>query len=152
MAMNKNAIRYFCIFLGLAAVVGCSSMYSSFREVTYPPDFKYIDSEKLQSSMSEMAIQISILDGALQHSVAAQGENGDAIREEVVGALSEIYRIGSELQASSGGANHPFMEDHMRDFISSVDIARSAASLEEPRYYFAGKVAGACASCHKINR
>ncbi len=108
-------------------------MYSSFREVTYPPDFKYIESETLQSNMSQMAIQISILDGALKHRVAAQGDSDDAIREEVVGALSEIHRTGSELQAGSGGANHPFMEDHMRDFISSVDKARSAASLEEPR-------------------
>lgn len=150
--MKNRLVMYCCFVAGLIGVVGCSNLSSSIREVTYPPDFKYIDREQLQSSMARMALQISILDGALQHSLAAQEGGDDVIREEVVNALSEIHLIASGLQAGSGGANHPFMEDHMRDFISSVDKARSAASLAEPRYYFAGKVAGACASCHKINR
>jgi hypothetical protein len=36
--------------------------------------------------------------------------------------------------------------------MSKVDKARVAASFEQPRYYFAGKVAGGCTSCHKVNR
>lgn len=150
--MKNSLFRQCCVVLGLVAVVGCSSLYSSVREVTYPPDFKYIERDQLKTGMAEMALQISILDGALQHSLAYEGEGDEALREEVLSALAEIDRVASQLQAGSGGANHPYMEDHMRSFISSVDKARSAASLAEPRYYFAGKVAGACASCHKVNR
>jgi hypothetical protein len=40
----------------------------------------------------------------------------------------------------------------MQDFVAKVDQARVTASLEQPRYYFAGKVSGGCTSCHKVNR
>ncbi|MCU7553649.1 hypothetical protein OCL06_03420 [Alteromonas sp. ASW11-19] len=149
MTVVNQLSKLACTYLAVVVVTGCSNGLSSVRNVTYPPDFKYIERDQLRSGMDEMALHISILDGALQYS---QADDPDAIREEVLTALTNIERVASSLQAASAGASHPFMEDHMRSFVATVDKARSAASLAEPRYYFAGKVAGACAACHKVNR
>ncbi|GAB54551.1 hypothetical protein GPUN_0404 [Glaciecola punicea ACAM 611] len=34
------------------------------------------------------------------------------------------------------------MDDYVQDFVSEINKARTAASLQQPRYYFAGKVSG----------
>jgi len=135
------------------ALAGCSNQFaSSIRKVTYAPDFKYTEQAVLRSDMGKLAQQMSILEQAL---IEPSGENSAEIelqREEVLTALRNMGAIASRLKTGSQGANHPFMEDYMQDFTSKVDKARVAASLAQPRYYFAGQVSGACTSCHKVNR
>lgn len=140
-----------------SVLVGCSSQFaSSVRKVTYPPDFKYTDQSDLRSDMHQLAIQMAILDKALvnpldQTQTQTQTEP-ELQREQVLNALRNMGKIASRLHAGETGANHPFMDDFMQGFISEIDKARTAASLQPPRYYFAGKISGGCASCHKINR
>ena len=148
----KISGSFVAICLSLVVITGCSGMYSSVRKVTYPQNFKYLEKEDLQTNMGEMAIQVGLLDSALEKTMFSDPENSEAVRGEILDALNNINRIASRLQSGSAGSSHPFMEDFMGDFVNEVDKARSAASLAEPRYYFAGKVAGACASCHKVNR
>lgn len=145
-------VNYWLLLALVLTLSGCSGMYSSMREVTYPQGFKYLDKEELRSDMGKMAIQVSLLDAALAKTMASDVGDAGVVRDEILSALNSISRIASRLQSGSAGSSHPFMEDFMGDFVSEVDKARGAASLAEPRYYFAGKVAGACASCHKVNR
>lgn len=147
--LNLNRWLIFVLVLTLS---GCSGMYSSMRKVTYPQDFKYLEKADLRSDMGKMAIQVSLLDSALAKTMVSDAGEPELVRDEILSALNNISRIASPLQSGSAGSSHPFMEDFMGDFVSEVDKARVAASLAEPRYYFAGKVAGACASCHKVNR
>jgi len=146
--------RIAVIALASAIVLaGCSSPFAeSMRKVTYAPDFKYTEQAVLRSDMDKLGQQMSLLEQAL---AKPYGESPDAIeaqREQVLDALRNMSAIASRLKTGSEGANHPFMEDYMQDFVSKVDKARVAASFEQPRYYFAGKVAGGCTSCHKVNR
>ncbi|MEW9799052.1 hypothetical protein [Alteromonas sp. CYL-A6] len=150
MFFTRNArIAGVCaLALGLTAM-GCS--LSDVRKVTYPPDFNYIEPTSIKSDMAKMAAQIRLLDIALQ-SPAGSDEDAQALQQkEVMAALNSIGKIASSLQSKSG-SNHPYMDDFMGDFVATVDQARTAASLAEPRYYFAGKVSGACAACHQVNR
>lgn len=142
------ATLVFSCFLG-----ACSSqMAEKVRKVTYPQNFKYVAPAELRTNMDRLAQHMRLLDLslAMQHNQSAEGI--ETQRQQVLTALANIERIGSALQAGDGGSNHPFLESHMRDFVSNVGAARVAASLPQPRYYLAGKVSGGCVNCHRINR
>ena len=134
-------------------LVGCSSQFAaSVRKVTYAPDFKYTEQSVLRSDMDKLALQMSLLELALIKPFGETPEELEVQREEVLLALKNMGAIASKLKSGNAGANHPFMETYMQDFIARIDKARTAASLQEPRYFFAGKVSGSCTSCHKVNR
>lgn len=141
------------LFFGVLVSSGCSSQFAaSLRKVTYPPDFNYIEPTELRSEMAKLAQQMRLLDQALNQK---DGQSPNAVntqRQQVLGALHNIDRIASKLNAGDSGSSHPFMQNFMRDFVSRVGEARVAASLEQPRYYYAGKVSGGCVNCHKVNR
>ena len=138
----------FSVVMVLGVFVGCADPAATIRTFTYPPDFKYVSGAELKSTMDALAQDLTRLDLALN---AAQ--RSEAIDEgEVVRILAEIERTAQKLDARSVGSNHPFLEDYMGRFGDTVQQARIAASLNPPNYYLAGRVAGACVSCHKINR
>lgn len=143
------------VIAAISAIVllGCSSKFAaSIRKVTYPPDFKYTEQADLRSDMHKLAQQMALLDQALIQPLA-QTENGIELqREQVLNALKNMGRVATNLKAGNTGANHPFMDDYMQHLISKIDEARTAASLEKPRFYFAGKVSGSCVNCHQVNR
>jgi hypothetical protein len=155
--MRKYSVTFKkLIFLALTCatvLVGCSSQFAaSMRKVTYAPDFKYTEQSVLRSDMDQLAQQMSLLELALIKPYGETPEEIEAQREQVLLALKNMSAIASKLRGGNAGANHPFMETYMQDFISRIDKARTAASLQEPRYFFAGKVSGGCTSCHKVNR
>lgn len=150
MALSKIIV---VMAISTFVLVGCSSQFaSSMRKVTYPPDFKYTEQADLSSDMNRLAHQMALLDKALVKPFEQTQNEPEVQREEVLTALRIMGKIASRLQAGETGANHPFMDDYMQGFISQIDKARTAASLEQPRYYFAGKVSGGCTNCHKVNR
>ncbi len=141
-----------CILL----IAGCSSQFAaSMRKVTYPPDFDYVEQAKLRSDMGRLAQQMRLLDQALIKQYDQDDHptvDAESQRQKVLSALQSMGTIASKLKAGDAGANHPFMQDYMQDFVAKIDKARVAASFEQPRYYFAGKISGGCTSCHKVNR
>lgn len=155
--MNKLRIRLSrIVVIALASTIvlsGCSSPFAeSMRKVTYAPDFKYTEQAVLRSDMDKLGQQMSLLEQALSKPYGGTPDEIEVQRNQVLVALRNMSAIASRLKTGSEGANHPFMEDYMQNFMSKVDKARVAASLEQPRYYFAGQVAGGCTSCHKVNR
>ncbi|MEX1032473.1 MAG: hypothetical protein WDZ30_03865 [Cellvibrionaceae bacterium] len=135
------------VVLSVLAISACSELSSNVRKVTYPPDFKYVTGEELRSNMQQLAYHLQQLDEALAVEAPEQVE-----QQKVTATLREIERIGSRLQAGQGGANHPFLEDMMPEFVTTVGQARLRAAQNPPRYYWAGRVSGACLNCHTINR
>lgn len=141
------------ILVSAIVLAGCSSPFAeSVRKVTYAPDFKYTEQAVLRSDMGKLGQQMSLLEQALAKPYGETPDEIEVQRTEVLDALRNMSAIAARLKSGSEGANHPFMEDYMQDFMAKVDKARTAASFEQPRYYFAGKVAGGCTSCHKVNR
>ncbi|MEM0912254.1 MAG: hypothetical protein AAGJ37_14865 [Pseudomonadota bacterium] len=134
-------------------LIGCSNnLAEGLRKVTYPPDFNYTSTTELRSEMSLLAQQMVLLEQALHENEGQESDNNEVRREQVVNILRDMGRIANRLKAGNAGVNHPFMDDYMQDFIAKVDQARGAASINPPRYFLAGKVAGACSACHKVNR
>ena len=61
--------------------------------------------------------------------------------------LDDIERIGQTLQSGDLNSKHPFLLDAMAKFLS--DVGRAKWDAEHDRYYMAGRITGACVSCHK---
>lgn len=123
---------------------GCSDMAEMVRKLTYPPDFNYVSDEEFRSSMNRLAYQVQLLDMTL---------SGDDIQQgQVKELLRNIEKTGSGLQAGDAGSNHPAMEVFIDGFMNNVERARNAVNMDPPNYYLAGRVSGACANCHKVNR
>jgi hypothetical protein len=139
-------------------------MAASIRKVTYPPDFNYNSPSEFRSNMKQLAAQMQILDLALEQTLNLSADQqqapssaqrmgqGLSQQQQVLAALQNIERIATKLQAGEAGSSHPFMQDYMRDFVSDVAKARTAVSLDQPLYYFAGRVSGGCVNCHRVNR
>lgn len=149
----NNTVRCLIMLSCTLFLMSCSSQFAStLRKVTYPPDFNYTEPEELRTDMSSLALQMQFLEQALAKTPSQSPIAVEQQREDVLTALRGMSTIAARLQAGQGGGNHPFMQNHMKDFVAHVDQAKSAASLAQPNYYFAGKVSGNCAGCHKINR
>ena len=136
--------------LALVVLTGCadSNPMDIIRQATYPPDFNYVSGQELQDSMDQLGYQLQQLDQALE-----PAESGEEVQQqEVIAVLGNIERIGTNLRAGDAGSNHPFLQDHMSDFVVDVGRARIAAMGNPPSYYLAGRVSGGCVNCHRINR
>jgi|SaaInl0LU_22_DNA_1037365.scaffolds.fasta_scaffold09428_2 hypothetical protein len=141
------------VILACFLVVSCSSQIAeSVRKVTYPPDFSYTKPADLRSDMDQLAYQMSKLDQALAIPVSSDANTNEIQRQQVLSTLRNMGRIAANLKGSDTGANHPFMQDYMQEFIAKIDAARGGAAIEPPRYYNAGKLSGGCTNCHKVNR
>lgn len=153
--MKMQIKPIYCLFiLSLSFLLSsCSSQFANkIRQVTYPPDFNYTEQTNLRSDMAMLAQQMVLLERSLDQVAENTVIAREAQRQDVLNSLKEMQRIASRLKAGNAGANHPFMDDYMQTFITKVDQARGAASIDPPRYYFAGKVSGACTNCHTVNR
>jgi len=135
--------------LGLAvALVTCSDFAGIVRQVTYPPGFTYVSRDELISRMHELGYELQQLDLALAPESDALSEQ----QQQVVAVLRNIERIAGGIQAGEAGSNHPFLQNDMATFLTTVGQARIEAGFNPPRYYGAGRVSGGCTNCHRINR
>ena len=141
-------LPFIIFFSGFLATSGCSDFTATVRKVTYPPDFNYVSGQELRSRMNRLAFELQQLDNMLAENNTEQSTQ----QQRVLDTLLNIERIGTKLQAGEAGSNHPFLQDFIKDFVINVEQARDAASLNPPSYYFAGRVAGGCVNCHKVNR
>ena len=143
----RTALRVIVLSATIMLFSGCSDFAGAVRKITYPPDFKYVTGQELRSRMEQMAFQLQLLDQALTGS-----NTGQPAQQQVLGSLRNIERISANLQAGEAGSSHPFLQDFMTEFVADVERARNAAALDPPSYYFAGRLAGGCVNCHKVNR
>lgn len=143
-------LRAILLLATLFAISGCgdSNIAAMIRKVTYPPDFNYVSGDKLRSKMTQMAYQVQLLDNEL----AGIDTEPFTQKQQVLGALRNIEKIASGLQAGDAGSNHPFLQGYMRDFVNDVGEASKSANLNPPNYYLAGRVSGGCVNCHSVNR
>ena len=131
-----------CMCLVLA---GCETTGGDFPQVANPPAFDYVDGEELRSGMHQLAYALQRLDRALSE----EYDETARFQQSVVDSLDRIERIGRNLRYGDIQSKHAFLADDMDEFLSDVDRAKSYA--ERQRYYMAGRVTGACISCHKAN-
>lgn len=141
-------MKFLSVLLGL---IVCSILSSCTNDggrgsvqIASPPPFDYPDGEELRSRMQQLAFSLQRLDNVLS---VEYDEQNEPSQNAIVDNLRDIDRIANTLQTGDLKSKHPFLLDDMANFIADVERAEWAAS--RGRYYMAGRVAGACVSCHK---
>lgn len=113
------------------------------RQHTYPPNFRYITKDEVRGTMSGLAVQINVLDELLTDETVDPAD-----RERVVEILSEMQRLARDLNGSGTRTNHPRIDRYAPRLQGDIDRALRSARSQNPSYYYAGSVSGACAYCH----
>lgn len=141
-------MKYLAIILGGMAMMIISSCANNngahFPQYVDAPPFDFPNGEELRSRMHQLAFSLRRLDAALGTEYDIQNEPS---QDQIVSNLRDIDRIANSIQSRELETQHPFLVDDMARFISDIEKAEWGAA--RGRYYMAGRVAGACVSCHK---
>jgi hypothetical protein len=113
------------------------------RSVTYPPDFHYITSQEIRTTMAALAVEVVALDRELGGTDA--GHPSDPTR--VAAILTRMERLAASLKRREH-SSHPRLDDYAPLLRRDIERALVAARSDPPSYYAAGRVSGACSSCH----
>lgn len=127
-------------------LTSCTNGGAGYPQVADAPPFDYVDGAELRSRMHQLAFELQRLDAALD---VEYDDQYSSIQQSVVDNLRNIERIGEALQSGDLRARHPFLIDEMDIFLADVKRAQWDASRN--RYYMAGRISVACASCHRAS-
>ncbi|MDH3689427.1 MAG: hypothetical protein OEU36_08095 [Gammaproteobacteria bacterium] len=144
--MMANRSLVFAVGLTVVAVVGFSAC-AAVRKVTYPPDFSYLSTKQVRTTMGAFASGVARLDMLLSES----DDNFAQRREAIILQLKKMEKLSESLGAGYQKTNHLLIDEHIDEFRADVRGARLAAEQEPPSYYLAGRLTGSCTACH-MNR
>lgn len=130
--------------VGLLVAVLLVSACATVRKVTYPPDFVYLPSSEVRSSMAHMSAGIARLDEVL----GTGREMSPADRAAVIRILDDLESVAKRISAGGRETNHLLIDQHIDEFRVDLQRARSAVEQTPPNYYFAGRLSGSCLACH----
>ena len=122
---------------------GCADFTSRVRQHTYPPDFRYISREQLQSTMGQLAFHSRELDRLIR-----SPENPLTNRTEILEHLWAMERAAAQLDRSGWPTNHPLIDMNLSSFRRDIRLASEAAQRDPPNFMLARSLAGACVYCH----
>jgi uncharacterized membrane protein YccC len=137
-------VRSAVALLLTAGLCGCADASRAVRKVTYPPDFRYLPKDQVDSAMWQMAEAVRELDSALRDDELAE----PAKQRRILELLDRMQATSDRLDAGARNTNHPLLERKVPRLGADIQAARIAASASPPRYALAGAVSGACIYCH----
>jgi uncharacterized membrane protein YccC len=127
-----------------AGVGGCTDVGRTVRKVTYPPDFRYVPKDQVDSAMWQMAAAVRELDATLRDDALAE----PAKQQRILSLLDRMQTTSDRLDSGARDTNHPLLDRKVPRLSADIQVARIAASDSPPRYALAGSVSGACIYCH----
>lgn len=133
----------FAVGLSVVAVIGFSGC-TVIRKVTYPPDFTYLDTKQVRTTMGRFASGVARLDMLLTE----PDDNIAQRREAIIVELRKMEKLSESLGAGYQKTNHLLIDEHIDEFRADVRGARLAVEQEPPGYYLAGRLTGSCTACH----
>lgn len=139
-------VRAFMLVGFTVGLVSCSDLAGAGRQVVHPAGVTYVNREELRSRMHVLRYEMLLLDLA-----TVPSDDLSEQQQQVGDILSNIELIAASIDADVAGSNHPFLQNDMTSFLATVAQARTAAALNPPRYYEAGRVSGGCINCHRTN-
>ncbi len=145
-ACSRNKVSFIVLaFIGALFFSCTPKVAETIRKHTYPPEFNFITSEQLKSTMWQFAEQVSKLETVM----ADQNIPSESRRQEVVLVLRKMEKISLALGGADWPSNHPKVSRNIARFREDLAAARSAVEREPPIYYLVGSISGACAHCHQ---
>ncbi len=135
-------MRYAALILALSFVGSCSNVARDVRSVTYPPDLRYVEEDKISASMRALTEHALALDTALR-----SGESQGDLQGQTLDHLRGMDAAVASLDGA-GRATHPMLDRNLGQFRSDLAAATKAVSQDPPSFFLAGTVVGACRYCH----
>lgn len=140
--MYPGLYKLCIVSICVALVSGCAAV----RQVTYPPDFVYLDRSEITGSMSRLSASIWRMEDILASSETVLPYE----REEIITILGDMSAIADRLGAGTVNTNHPFIDQNIDAFQRDVELALEDVKKEPPGYYRAGRLSGRCLACHRL--
>jgi len=147
-AIATSGLLVIALALAILAGQGCRTSARTIGKHTYPPDFDYIEPERLKSAMWVLAAEVRSLESLLE----VPESDSIARQQAVLGILERIDAAAAQVAPGGDASNHPAMGRGMQRFRARVERARKMAGRTPPSYYYAGEIAGACFICHGATR
>ncbi len=142
---NPYLVLTFLVLLSTILVACSASSLKHIREHTYPPNFNYITSQQLHTSMSRLAQKVTRLDLIMSEIE----EPGKIQTQEAVGILLEMEEITVNLGTEGWPSNHQEVSGHISEFRQELVAARRALLAQPPGFYLARTISEACGHCHE---
>lgn len=140
----STVVQKIVVSIGIAcSLFACAEAAREARQITYAPNFQYIDRQQIRSVMSEMAVSVDELNTILRR----QGLN-TSDRMHVLELLEKIKASSSRLETSNLQTNHPEFGATLDAFRQDVSAAINSVKAEPASYFLAGSIVGACFYCH----
>ncbi|MEL6338761.1 MAG: hypothetical protein AAFP04_16555 [Myxococcota bacterium] len=140
--MSRKTIAVVASFI-LGCAASSSSTGSSTSSDAAPNKKVPVPSEiPVREYMGALAREVHELDGRLQ-----SGSDPESMRA----GLGRILEIADDLERDHGGeTGHPLIANNLERFVREVKYAMD--SVEHPQHglVYAGRVVGACATCHDV--
>ncbi len=137
------------LFCALLLLAGCqNSVLKTVRKVTYPPDFNYISSEQIRSTMHSFAWYTSMLDNTLRDPEQVTRDQ----RLAAIDILRKMEKLSGELGTESLSSNHDIISYNIDGFRQRIIDARLGLQQDPPNYYLVGAVSAYCLSCHSLRQ
>ncbi|MCP4077728.1 MAG: hypothetical protein GY744_16270 [Gammaproteobacteria bacterium] len=128
-------------------MTGCANgVFETIRKVTYPPDFNYISSDNLTSTMQQFAWYTTLLDNSLQDTHPVP----DSERLNAISILHKMEKLSHDLGEQNLSSNHNIVSFNINQFRQNIINARDGLMMEPPNYYLAGSVSAYCLNCHAL--
>jgi hypothetical protein len=129
------------VLLTAALLAGCEQV----RQVTYPPDFVYLDEKQVRGQMALMNLYMREIDEILVDNYTINSEQ----QAHIIRLLNQILASVDRLGAGNVQTSHLLIDEHIDDFRTDVQVALNDASADPPNYYALGLVYGSCTACHQ---
>ena len=130
------------VILTIIMLVSCATV----RKVTYPPDFIYLESTQIRTSMLRMSLAMRRIDEVL----AGQLPVDSTGQQRIVESLDIIDEITEQLDTGNSLTNHLLMDENLDHFRIEVRNAIRMVNAELPQYYAASRLSAHCVGCHRF--
>lgn len=129
-----------CVVAG--SMVGCAQI----RQLTYPPDFTYLEKKEVETLMQKMSAGIARLDR-----LVTEASTSDVAQQQgIINELSTLERVATRLSGGHKQTNQILINDHIEKFISEIGTAKMFASTIPPNYNKARNLTNSCQQCHQF--
>lgn len=145
MRRDSSRVRAIGLVAGMLAIAVALACAGTRGDGQAPGQaFHSIEDVQLESSMGQLAAGVVRL-----RAIFADPRPLDpGERREVVAILDEMILAADALGPDAASTSHPQIAAHLDRFREKLAIAQRSASMNPPRYYLVGNLAGTCLACH----
>ena len=141
-SLSRTSSSVLVAMLIIASMVACAQI----RQLTYPPDFTYLEQSEVESLMRQMGEGITRLDQLIAESSKSDVDQ----QQNIIAELSSLEKIATRLSGGHTQTNQIVINDHIEQFMADLGTAKMFAKMNPPNYKKAELIGSSCHECHQF--